>query len=144
MNTFNKILIATLLGSTSFSCLSAATIEFHIEGVKQADGPLMIQLFKGEEAFDAGSPLVATAVSATSDKTVVTFNNIEVGDYALRFFHDENGNGKMETNFFGLPSEGYGFSNNAKPNFGPVPYSEMAFVVTEQDDVVVNTTRVIY
>lgn len=39
--------------------------------------------------------------------------------YAMGIFHDVNLNNKMDDNFFGVPQEQYGFSNNASVLFGP-------------------------
>ena len=36
-----------------------------------------------------------------------------------RLFHDENGNGKMDTGFLGIPTEGVVVSNQAKGFMGP-------------------------
>ncbi|GEA12408.1 DUF2141 domain-containing protein [Alteromonas sp. KUL49] len=68
----------------------------------------------------------------------------EPGEYALRYFHDENDNGQMETNMFGIPTEGYGFSNNAQPNFGPASYSQIKFVVAAEMTKITNESEVIY
>ncbi|NMP30022.1 DUF2141 domain-containing protein [Thalassotalea sp. M1531] len=126
----------------------AKEISFQIQGINQnvsdSQTKLYVQLFKGQENYQQGKPAAATIVSAKAEKVTVTFNDIETGEYALRFFHDENNNGQLETNLFGLPTEGYGFSNNAKPNFGPVSYDEIKFQVTENEEKVVNTTSVIY
>ncbi len=35
-------------------------------------------------------------------------------------------NGNLETNRLGIPTEGYGFSNNAYGMFGPKPFKDMA------------------
>jgi uncharacterized protein (DUF2141 family) len=101
-------------------------------------------LFKGEADYKKGNAYTATIVNAKDASTVVRFSDLEPGEYALRFFHDQNNNGEMETNLFGMPTEGYGFSNDAKPNFGPVSYDEIKFAVTGDADVVTNTTNVIY
>ncbi|MEA2027999.1 MAG: DUF2141 domain-containing protein, partial [Campylobacterota bacterium] len=49
------------------------------------------------------------------------FKNIPKGHYAIALFHDQNGNGELDYNIFGIPTEGYAFSNNPKvlgePNF---------------------------
>jgi uncharacterized protein (DUF2141 family) len=42
-------------------------------------------------------------------------------------YHDENDNGKLDTNAFGLPTEGYGFSNDAQGTLGPPSYTQAAF-----------------
>lgn len=37
----------------------------------------------------------------------VIFKNIHHGIYAVSVLHDENNNGLMDKNFFGIPTEGY-------------------------------------
>ena len=46
----------------------------------------------------------------------LSFPGLAPGRYALRVFADENGNGKLDTNLMGMPTERYGFSNDAKGN----------------------------
>ena len=50
-----------------------------------------------------------------------TFKGVPAGNYAVLLTHDENDNGKLDTNLVGMPVEGYGFSNNPqvmrKPTF---------------------------
>ena len=43
--------------------------------------------------------------------------------------HDENRNGKLDTNFLGIPKEGVGASNNPKSRFGPPSFEESMFVL---------------
>ena len=49
------------------------------------------------------------------------------GTYAVSVFHDENSNGKMDTNFMGIPREGVGASNDAQGHFGPPKFDAAAF-----------------
>lgn len=57
------------------------------------------------------------------------FEDIPSGSYALVVLHDENMNGKLDTNWLGIPKEGYGFSNNAKPAAFHAPsFSDASFV----------------
>ena len=44
-------------------------------------------------------------------------------------YHDENGNGKLDTNFLGIPSEGVAASNDAKGTMGPPSYEKAKFAV---------------
>jgi uncharacterized protein (DUF2141 family) len=37
------------------------------------------------------------------------FSDIKPGNYAIAVIHDENRNGELDTNMFGIPKEGYGF-----------------------------------
>ena len=66
----------------------------------------------------------------TNNKCTMTFKGLKNGQYAIRFFHDENGNKELDTNFLGIPKEGFGFSNDAMGNFGPKDFSEWLFKVS--------------
>ncbi len=55
------------------------------------------------------------------------FEAIAPGTYALAVIHDENMNGKLDTNWLGFPTEGYGFSNDAKTSLGAPSFSAASF-----------------
>jgi uncharacterized protein (DUF2141 family) len=46
------------------------------------------------------------------------FEDIPPGTYALAIIHGENSTGKLDTNWLGIPTEGYGFSNDVKGSLG--------------------------
>jgi uncharacterized protein (DUF2141 family) len=54
-------------------------------------------------------------------KSAVVLTNLDPGQYAIILFHDENGNGKLDRNALGVPTEPYGFSNNVRGFLGPQP-----------------------
>ena len=58
------------------------------------------------------------------------------GTYAVAVHHDANANGKMDTNFLGIPNEGYGVSNDPRPRFR-APRFEEARVVVSRDTALV-------
>jgi uncharacterized protein (DUF2141 family) len=51
--------------------------------------------------------------------------------------HDANDNGKLDRNFMGIPSEGYGFSNNAG-EFGPASFADAAFDVAADTNLTIH------
>jgi uncharacterized protein (DUF2141 family) len=55
------------------------------------------------------------------------FEDIPPGTYALAVIHDENMNGKLDTNWLGIPKEGYGFSNDARASLGAPAFSDASF-----------------
>jgi uncharacterized protein (DUF2141 family) len=55
--------------------------------------------------------------------------NLPRGEYAVKVFHDENGNDQLDTRMFGIPAERYGFSNNVRGTLGPPDYSDARFVL---------------
>ena len=65
-----------------------------------------------------------------SNNTVTVELLLPAGEYALSIFQDVNDNGKLESNFIGLPKEPAGLSNNLRPKFGPPKYKNAAFAVS--------------
>jgi uncharacterized protein (DUF2141 family) len=59
------------------------------------------------------------------------FDDLPSGDYAVALFHDENGNGRIDTRF-GIPAEGVGFSNNPRLMFGPPSFARAAVALTNR------------
>lgn len=105
------------------------TLTVTVEGVESAQGVIMAGLLKANPA--GGRPIAAggARVEAVAGTMTVTFTGLAAGDYAVRLFHDANANGEMETNAFGIPLEGYGFSNRARAGFGPPSFDEMKVTV---------------
>lgn len=62
-------------------------------------------------------------------KKTVIYIELPPGDYAISFFHDTNGNGELDTNLFGIPTEPYGFSKNARGMFGPPNFNQCLFTL---------------
>lgn len=127
--------------------VSAKTLEFTIEGIKSNKGKIYIQLFKGEENYQNNNAYLSSIATAKQGQVTITFNGLiddDLGndDYGIRYYHDENDNASMETNLFGMPLEGYGYSNNAKANYGPVGYSHIKFHMTNETQV--NTSTIVY
>lgn len=147
--TILKLSLSLLLATTIALQANAKQIDFYIENInfsaqQKNNGKLYVQLFDSEEGYKRGNAAAASVVRPKGTTAVISFNDLQAGEYALRFFHDQNNNGKMETNLMGLPTEGYGFSNNARPNFGPVSYEQIKFTLGENQRLVVNKTQVIY
>ena len=73
--------------------------------------------------------VVNSLVDAVPGETVITMSGITPGLYAIKTMQDENGNGKMDFNWFGMPKEPYGFSNDAKPGLDQPIFDKAAFTV---------------
>lgn len=94
-------------------------------------GSVMVALYNSEASYGAG-PAVAQAVVPASGEVVARFENLPAGDYAVKAFHDVDGDGQMDANPFGIPIEPYAFSNNAVGNMGPARWAAARFPVSGQ------------
>lgn len=104
-------------------------VHVEISGLRSDRGQVRCALFSSAIDFPKrAEKAVAQAKSDISQgRAVCEFPGIAFGTYAVSVFHDENSNGKMDTNFMGIPREGVGASNNAKGHFGPPKFDAAAF-----------------
>lgn len=84
---------------------------------------------EGEEGFAEGLIVEVSGSDAARGEVRFAFDGLLPGEYAIRCFLDENGNGELDTNLFGFPKERYGFSNNWRPVIGPPSFRDLAFRV---------------
>ena len=69
------------------------------------------------------------AGSERGEPFTVAFDNLPPGTYAVGAYHDENGNGDLDTNLLGLPIEGYALSNGVRAILAPPRFTDAAFTV---------------
>ena len=67
-----------------------------------------------------------------SKNCTIVLSNIPKGKYAISLFHDKNDDGHLNTGWFGIPKEKYGFSNNPPSRFG-VPDFEKCLLMIDSD-----------
>ena len=92
------------------------------------------------QLFDEKEKVIDQQMSDIKDKKVtISVKDLMPGKYAVRFYHDENLNGNMETNLAGKPVEGYGFSNNVTGRFGMPPFEKWLFDLSEDKTIVLKT-----
>ena len=89
-------------------------------------------LFGGEEGFPRKVKYATrtTELGAQHTTTAFRFDALPPGTYAIVVLHDENGDHELNTNFFGIPLEQYGFTNNAESTFGPPSFKDAQVKVT--------------
>jgi uncharacterized protein (DUF2141 family) len=104
-------------------------IRVEVSGMRSDKGQIVCALFSSAKDFPKnGDKAVAQAKAGISHgRSVCEFPGVAPGRYAVSVFHDENSNGKMDTNFMGIPREGVGASNNARGHFGPPKFDDAAF-----------------
>jgi len=123
--------IAALSAIAATAPATAADLTVQITNIRSAEGNILVQLFAGEENYKSGSAHETVSRAAIVGELKLIFTGLEAGEYAVRMFHDENGDGKLDTNPLGIPREGYAFSNEAKGAFGPPSYSAMKVILSE-------------
>ena len=98
------------------------SLTVNISDLASDDGVVLIQLL--DEEYNVLQSLSGQIKDRSS---TIIFNDVKVGTYALRYFHDANTNMKMDTDDYGRPTEGYGYSNNATGVMGPPKIKKTLF-----------------
>ena len=101
-----------------------------VEGFKVEAGEICAMLYSGPDGFPfkPEKAFKTKRIQVVGKKVQVVFTDIGYGTYALSVYHDENKNGKLDTIWFGPPSEGVGSSNNAKGFMGPPSFKDASFI----------------
>ena len=111
---------------------TAAELTIDITGIRNANGIVRMAIFDQEDQFPNGDKVTSRNVKATTaigGAMSVTFNDLAPGRYAIAFHHDENENREMDFDFFILPAEGYGFSNDARVIFSAPSFEAASFAL---------------
>jgi uncharacterized protein (DUF2141 family) len=99
-----------------------------IKGFENEKGKALIALSNSKENYDAmKEPFKGAKVEIKNRQAEVIFKDLPLGEYAIKAFHDENDDQELDTNFLGMPTENYGFSNNARGSFGPASWQDAKF-----------------
>ena len=109
-----------------------------ITNIEQAKGYLYIGWYKDASTFRMNEKAIyREKITITNQKEIsVVFKGIPNGRYAIAVFLDENDNYKLDRNFFGVPTEKYGFSNNILPRLRPATFDESAFELKNQESII--------
>jgi uncharacterized protein (DUF2141 family) len=96
---------------------SQSTIVARMVNLRNDKGVCRVCLFDRPEAFNGkgGTPVQCLQVPVKDRIAEATFSNLPAGTYSVFVFHDANNNSKFDTNFLGIPKEGYGASRNNLP-----------------------------
>ena len=125
----------------------AANLTLTITGVRSSVGELLIGVYSTADGFKSAIAssattsallpqswrIVGVSLRAKSGSQTIMFADLPPGRYAVIAFHDENDNGLLDANVFGVPTEGYGFSNDARGFLG-APSFDAAAVALDQAD----------
>jgi uncharacterized protein (DUF2141 family) len=114
---------------TAFAALTAANpawaldLTVEVSGARSTQGTVSVAVYSAEGWLKQA---VKQDRIAAGERVLLVFRDLAAGSYALAAFHDENGNGKLDANVIGIPTEPYGFSREARGSFGAPKFDAAA------------------
>ena len=120
-----------------------AKISIQFDNLESSEGYLRLALYDSEGSFmDEEKALLFNFKVEKKGSMSVEIDGLEPGKYAFAAFHDLNNNNKLDTNFFGVPTEPYCFSRPSVSKWRPPTFEEAAFdLSTEGEKLTVELQR---
>jgi len=120
---------------------AATALTLHFVGLKSSQGAVMVAVYNSEAAYENSGTASDTAIRTLKleikgDTAVTTLADLPPGQYAVKAFHDLNGDSKLNTNLFGIPTEPVGFSNDAPVHMHAPSWKETTFAVHAGDNAI--------
>jgi uncharacterized protein (DUF2141 family) len=135
--------LASWIGSTSMAADAPAMagLTMHFIGLKFSQGAVMVAVYNSEAAYENSGTASDTAtrtlkLEIKDGTAVTTLEGLPPGEYAIKAFHDLNGDAKLNTNLFGIPTEPVAFSNDAPVHMHAPSWKETVFVVRAGDNAI--------
>lgn len=128
---FWAVLVFAILPDIASAGSVCPGIHVKVLNIRNSTGNVACALFQSSVGFPAEYLSSATnimAIKVRHREARCDFADIAPGTYALAVIHDENMNGKLDTKVLGIPTEGYGFSNDAAAFLGSPSFSAASFV----------------
>jgi uncharacterized protein (DUF2141 family) len=140
---FSSVIAAGFVLPAAF--VNAGELTVTVSDIRAAKGSLLVSVVNTEAAWNGEEKPLAADKVVVADKVkpgepVVFKFNLPAGSYAVQVMHDENDNGKLDSNFMGIPIEGYGFSNNPQV-MRRAYFSEAKFDITGAPTAIVVRLR---
>ncbi len=130
-----KLLFVILLTLTS-QAIMAHSLKIRFTETNKKNGEILFAIFNEAEEFPDGKTFDEGAVKVLSEQDGAEISiDLPEGDYAISAFLDENGNGKLDKNLFGIPKERFGFSNNPTILTGPPGFAKAKVRVSGDQEI---------
>ena len=129
-----KLVVAAPLYVSALTAASSADLTVTVSGIRNASGSVSAGIYNSASGFtNAAEALVLVRIKAKQGSVGFTVHDLTPGQYAVAAYHDENGNGRLDIDPTGVPTEGYGVSNGARNPLGPPEFAKAALELREQN-----------
>lgn len=120
---------------------SPLELQVKVQNVRSASGMIVVTLYgdRPEEFLQSGRKIDRERVPAKLGSVTACLVLPKAGTYAIAVYHDEDGDRKVTKSGLGIPTEGYGFSNDALAKIGPPKFDDVKFTAGSDKKPVVIT-----
>lgn len=133
---FNILFLMMPFAVFAQSNIAQYNLDVKIVGLHSNNGSILLEVTQSND-----SVYKKQEGSIAKNVCTIHIDSVPKGEYMVQYYHDANSNKKMDSNFIGIPKEGYGFSNNPDSKYGPPPIEKMLFTMTTDTLIVINNVQ---
>ncbi len=128
-----SVVLSCVLSLVSLSLPLAAaadggSVSIEVDGLRSDRGEVRGALYASRDGWAEEGRQIATCAAPVRGHTATcVLEDVPPGQYAFAFLHDEDDDGQLDRNFIGIPDEGFGFSNDARPGLGAPSFESARF-----------------
>ena len=134
----SRYILSLLASIFVTSSAMAGTLTVEVTNIEK-EGEIHLAIYDNADVFEndngekggAANGIIEGVIEDVKTGTATYQFTLPAGTYAIGIFVDANYNNEMDRNFFGVPKEQYGFSNNAKGSFGPPSFKDASFTIKD-------------
>ncbi|MBW4563951.1 MAG: DUF2141 domain-containing protein [Mojavia pulchra JT2-VF2] len=145
LSKFTSFVLAALASISSAKIVNAAptqTLTVVVNGIQHQKGEICIGVYSKEKGFPSNTSnvLQSSCTKITGSTVKQQFSGLKPGNYAVAIVDDQNGDRKLNKDFFGIPTEGFGVSNNPTVSIqtGTPKFRDASFSVSKNTTININ------
>lgn len=134
IKSISSVILAVFLSIS----VNAQVLTIEISGIRNSKGNIAVAVFTDNTSFNKEETYFEEMYPKTSllNKNMIVELMLKPGVYGISVLDDENEDGKMKYNIFGIPKEGFGFSNFYHTGIFKPDFEDFRFKVNENDTTV--------
>jgi uncharacterized protein (DUF2141 family) len=122
------MLISLLLSILFIAPINTGTLQIEVGNIRDTRGAIRVGIYnKASEFPDEKNVFLNRIVDPKKGVLTLEIPDLPSGEYAIAVYHDLNGNGRLDKNMLGVPTEPYGFSGSARGKWSAPRFGEAAF-----------------
>ncbi|WP_421792615.1 DUF2141 domain-containing protein [Hyphobacterium sp.] len=111
-----------------------SSLEIVFTGLRAEEGQVRVGLYGDQSSWDGRDAIDGGLINVDGLEVRIRFDDLAPGTYGVMAYHDRDGNGELNTGLFGIPSEPFAFSNDARGRMGPASWEDAAFEITSGEN----------
>jgi uncharacterized protein (DUF2141 family) len=118
---------ATLLPASTMAQTTNSQLVINLSGLRNTKGQVLLAVHSQSQSFPDKVENALIRKNIPASQSAISIEKMVSGTYAISVIHDEDGDGDLDKNFIGIPTEGFGVSQNVRTMIGAPDFEDCQF-----------------